>query len=378
MNGLLVAPLINGHKKNIGDYIQSVAQEQYWDKIDCYVEREKLASFYSDEKVNLIMQGWFMWTASEFPPSECINPFFISFHLQPLIAKDLLTVNAVNYLKRYEPIGCRDYGTKKLLEEKGIECYYSGCLTLTLDLKYHTKIKTDDIFIVDPYYEIGGSKQYTYYKRLSIILKEFALHANRVLKIRKKYSRIRDYKKNIKGLVRSLIESASLYHTYSKYFSDELLFKAKYITHIITETGMTENDKLVYARTLIKQYGSAKMVITSRIHAALPAMALNTSTIFVNSNYLQNEGSAGAPAGRLEGILELMNYITLGNDSEYSEILKPILQNGKIGSGTEFSNPSSYQSLAEELKKRTLEFVNKSHSGGGNVSLLYSANQMAA
>ena len=50
MNGLLVVPPICGNKKNIGDYIQSVAQEQYWNYIDCYVEREKFASFYSKEK----------------------------------------------------------------------------------------------------------------------------------------------------------------------------------------------------------------------------------------------------------------------------------------------------------------------------------------
>ena len=72
MNGLLIASLTSGSKKNIGDYIQSVAQEQYWDHIDCYVEREKLASFTtsSDEKVNVIMQGWFMWNADEFPPAD--------------------------------------------------------------------------------------------------------------------------------------------------------------------------------------------------------------------------------------------------------------------------------------------------------------------
>lgn len=75
MNGLLVVPPICGNKKNIGDYIQSVAQEQYWNYIDCYVEREKFASFYSKEKPNLIMNGWFMWNAEQFPTSDSINPF---------------------------------------------------------------------------------------------------------------------------------------------------------------------------------------------------------------------------------------------------------------------------------------------------------------
>lgn len=40
MNGLLVRKAES--KKNIGDYIQSLAQEQYWDKIDLIVDREHL------------------------------------------------------------------------------------------------------------------------------------------------------------------------------------------------------------------------------------------------------------------------------------------------------------------------------------------------
>ena len=116
MNGLLVVPPICGNKKNIGDYIQSVAQEQYWNNIDCYVEREKIASFHSKEKTNLIMNGWFMWNAEQFPPSESINPFFISFHLSPSVSSRLLTPASIAYFKKYEPIGCRDIGTQKILE----------------------------------------------------------------------------------------------------------------------------------------------------------------------------------------------------------------------------------------------------------------------
>ena len=44
-NGVLVcAP--SSLYKNIGDYVQSVAQEQFLPKTDCYVEREALNSFH--------------------------------------------------------------------------------------------------------------------------------------------------------------------------------------------------------------------------------------------------------------------------------------------------------------------------------------------
>lgn len=64
-NGLLVCAG-SGDVKNIGDYIQSVAQEQFYDRIDTYVEREDLDVFSSDEKTNVIMNAWFMWNPEHF------------------------------------------------------------------------------------------------------------------------------------------------------------------------------------------------------------------------------------------------------------------------------------------------------------------------
>jgi hypothetical protein len=67
-----------------------------------------------------------------------------------IINKGLLTYNkavknhGINYLKKYGPVGCRDYWTKTLLDKYGIPCYFSGCLTLTLGRKYQ-KMFADDI-----------------------------------------------------------------------------------------------------------------------------------------------------------------------------------------------------------------------------------------
>lgn len=134
-NGLLVcAP--SSRRKNIGDYIQSVAAEQFWDHIDCYCEREALNEIQSGDRINLIMNGWFMWKPQNFPPANCINPLFVSFHIVPLFKKTFFTPETIEYLKRYEPIGARDVGTQRLLESYGINSYFSSCLTLTLGMKY--------------------------------------------------------------------------------------------------------------------------------------------------------------------------------------------------------------------------------------------------
>ena len=102
-NGLLVCK--GEYKlKNIGDYIQSLAQEQFYDHIDYFVEREYMNVFFSEEPTRVIMNGWFMWHPTNFPPSNSIVPLFISFHVVPNIAHQLLTPVVVSYLKKHEPI----------------------------------------------------------------------------------------------------------------------------------------------------------------------------------------------------------------------------------------------------------------------------------
>jgi len=158
-NGVLIcAP--SGSRKNIGDYIQSVAQEQYLSSIDYYVERETLSSFESNdyEKIRLIMNGWFMWHPECFLPGSSIEPLFISFHVVPDIADRLLTPEVIKYLKRHEPIGARDTGTQELLSKRGIKSYFSGCLTTTLDVKFAYDGLREGVCFVDPFYLVAGTR----------------------------------------------------------------------------------------------------------------------------------------------------------------------------------------------------------------------------
>lgn len=78
--------------------------------------------------------GWHMHTlfglARDFPYHPSVRPLFISFHLNQL---DVLTPEAVAYLRRYGPVGCRDWASVYLLRSAGIEAFFSGCLTTTVD-----------------------------------------------------------------------------------------------------------------------------------------------------------------------------------------------------------------------------------------------------
>ena len=120
------------NSNNLGDFIQSEAVKQYFkNQIIQELDRDQL-HIYKGPKVFVFMNGWFMEKPSNWPPSNNINPFFVSFHLNPTSKKRMLSKTGVKYLKKYQPIGCRDTYTQKILSNYGIESYFSACLTLTL------------------------------------------------------------------------------------------------------------------------------------------------------------------------------------------------------------------------------------------------------
>lgn len=120
------------NQANIGDYIQALAAARFFPgKHDGFIQREKLKE-YDGEECKVIMNGWYMHNPVQWPPSGRIHPLFVAFHINATAAEELMSDESVSYLKRHQPIGCRDYFTRDLLLSKGIEAYFSGCLTLTL------------------------------------------------------------------------------------------------------------------------------------------------------------------------------------------------------------------------------------------------------
>jgi uncharacterized Zn-binding protein involved in type VI secretion len=77
--------------------------------------------------------GWYMHAIFKmrhgFPLHRNLRPIFISFHCNK---RGLLTPDAVEYLKRYGPVGCRDWTTVYLLLSLGVPAFFSGCLTTSI------------------------------------------------------------------------------------------------------------------------------------------------------------------------------------------------------------------------------------------------------
>lgn len=358
MNGLLICSG-DGKRKNIGDYIQSVAQEQFLEHVDYYVEREKLDEFCSTQKTNLIMNGWFMRHPTKFPPSEWINPLFVSFHIVPRNAKKMLTEATISYLKKYQPIGARDTGTQMLLQSYGIDSYFSGCLTLTLGLKYSSEIKDGSIYFVDPYYEIGiGNRYGKLLRHISALYYSFK-YCNKINKIDSSftYEFHTSFFRFSKRIDRILVRS-SFYHSYSTLFSDELLFQAKFVTHSVKQSVfVNDDDKMEYARQLLRKYSKARLVITSRIHCGLPCLGIETPVLFVTSNAL--EGDSVRSSGRFGGLVDLFHTLRWTEKGIVNTSNLDFSFQKKIGVRTIIKNKEAYKEYKAKLIKTVSDFLCK-------------------
>ena len=149
------------------------------------------------------------------------------------------------------------------------------------------------------------------------------------------------------------------YKAYSKKFSKELLLNAEYITHWldVDMSKDTNDDLLNYAESLVKKYAASKLVITSRIHAGLPCLGVETPVIFIADDEVTSEkGSFNVP-GRLGGLLDffrIMNYDNNGNFTSDDEVLNTI---GIFNTNTKFENKENWKLYAIELEQKCEEFM---------------------
>lgn len=107
-----------------------------------------------------------------------------------------------------------------------------------------------------------------------------------------------------------------------------------------------------YARGLIKRYASANLVITSRIHCALPCLAVATPIIYVQAEVLEDIHKRSP--GRMDGIINLFNVleydkkndtVKLGNNKE------------KINFDTQIINSDDYKTFRDRLSETVKKFT---------------------
>lgn len=141
--------LIEGlRRNNIGDVLQGMVARQFLPSSSTAVDREQTRGMSDAIPSLLLANGWFIHDRRSFPPPETVTPLYVSMHIDNLRWLRLPEVRS--HLRRHAPIGCRDRKTMLLLWGWGIPAYYSGCLTLTTNtLEIPTLPRSGERLLVD-------------------------------------------------------------------------------------------------------------------------------------------------------------------------------------------------------------------------------------
>ena len=249
----------NQESLNLGDDIRTLAAIEFLRKKNIteysFIDRETI-KLYDGPEVNVIMNGWFIHDKSMFPPSDKITPIYISFHC----SDESLIKDNITHFKKYEPIGCRDTYTLNLLTKYNIKAHFTGCLTLIFDPVIN---KSDNIILNDI--------------NMCSYIPQVQFNKNKYIKLE--------------------ITNHQIY--------DPLMI-------------VNVESRLKYANELLNKYKNAKLVLTNRLHCALPCRAFNTPVKFIHRDFNTEP--------RFSGLNHILNG---GNtdDSANSKVDRKIIDN---------------------------------------------------
>jgi hypothetical protein len=224
---------------NIGDCVQSIALKYLYNKIgiknEDIVEINKydISSYDGSEYVILPLCNSHNGTREYgvLPVSNKIIPVFTSFNL---FTKELDN-GMIDNLKSYEPIGCRDEQTMINMRNHNILAYMTGCITAILPKRPIRNRKNKTFFVDIP-------------------------------------------------------------DSLNKFIPDKLKKNCEYLSHLIPIESDSFDDNEVkrmnkIAIDRLEQYkNEATLVVTSRLHCAVPCMAMGIPVIIAANNYPFNFG----------------------------------------------------------------------------------------
>ena len=136
----------------------------------------------------------------------------------------------------------------------------------------------------------------------------------------------------------------------------DLILQEKIEHYINDETD--HNALMSLAKNLLNKYASAKLVITSRIHCAIPCLSLGTPVLFI----LKGLRDENQHMSRFRGILDHMNILTLQNKQELNTLFGKKMNcyhPHEIDWENPPKNPHTFKKYAESLKKKCRMYINQ-------------------
>lgn len=222
---------IEGLKRNnIGDVFQAIAVNDHLNSVGVVIDRENYSNYSNHGKILLIANGWYMHDYENFPPPKNIVPVYCSVHFSN--SKILQSKKNREHFSKWGPVGARDRKTLWMLRAANIPSYYSGCFTIGINQRKKSNT-AEGLLIVD------GTDHPLSDEQIKRISSAVSIPANRIS------------------------------HDPP---SAELSF-ADYQVLVMQ-----------HAEMLLQKYCSADFVVTTKIHCALPCMAMNVPVILIHPN----------------------------------------------------------------------------------------------
>ena len=228
-------------------FIQSLASMQYLPLVSSWVDHTRFKTHNATPPYTSTLafgNAWWGRTYGSFtlPPSTSLRLLLVAVHInqwnlvKPKAASD--------FLKESAPIGARDTRTLSKLKDMGVSTYFSGCLTLTWNPNIRNQSPTPrtQVVVVDT----SSGKQ---------------------------------------G-VSTLVPEA--------YLNNSL----EYSNHLGSATRPSFHWPFQFAYGSLLAIAQARVVVTSRIHVALPAVGLGTPVIFAEE---EGNSETGLPGGSGRG-----------------------------------------------------------------------------
>ncbi len=143
--------------ENLGDHIQIIAGLRLLSRLSIaptlFVDRDheilsapELAG--EDGPVGILLNGWFKTNRAEWPPNPKLAPVIHGFHMRLFQCPELMSEASIDFFRRHQPIGCRDPHTEALLRSKGVAAFTSNCLSLTFPRRLECPETQTETFVV--------------------------------------------------------------------------------------------------------------------------------------------------------------------------------------------------------------------------------------
>lgn len=269
---------------NVGDEMQGLAGLQFLPHLDTFVERDALNSSLpldhlldfrvprldakkakegtaSRSETILFLNAWYGSSLHTWPPPRSLHPVLGAIHVEPAARATFIAPRSLNYLRREWPVGARDPKTHRLFQQHEVLSFFSGCYTLTL---------------APPCSRGTGHRS----ARRPIIV---------------------DVPKEVAHLVPATVRARATEVSH------------KELDALAVSSQMTRY-RIAFRR--FQQYTcDASILITSRLHAALPAMASGIPVVLIDNENSLPGGGGKAGAARLDGLSLLVHRVNSAKTS---------------------------------------------------------------